>query len=281
MATRATKKKHETALVPWEAELAAQAQAAAEKEKPAGDFRPIKIQGGVMTVDDAPVPGNALRCVILAALPENKYFATAYVSGESRSPDCYAFGDMDATDPEETMKPHEEASDPQADACASCPMNAWGSAETGRGKACKNTRRLAVITEDAIEDAESIEGAEVRTLSIPVTSVKNWKAYVRNKLPEVKRPCYGVVTEISVHPDPKSQFKVAFRFVRLIEFDGDTYAAMKAKVAAAQKDLATPYPRNEEAAPKRGRGGGKVRLPQAGKKAAPKAEAAPKRKGRF
>ena len=34
-------------------------------------------------------------------------------------------------------------------------MNEFGSAERGKGKACANTRRLALITEDMLEDMES------------------------------------------------------------------------------------------------------------------------------
>lgn len=274
-----------TALVKWEEEMAQAAERGAAQEKPAGEFKAIKIQGGVLMVDDTPIPGNTLRGVVLTALPENKYFASNYVAGESSVPDCYAFGDLDSDDPEETMAPHAEATNPQHEGdCASCPLNQWGSADVGKGKACKNTRRLAIITEDALEDAESIEQAEVRTLSVPVTSVKHWKGYVRNKLPEIKRPSYGVVTVITVTPDPKTQFKVTFTLGGLIDFNGDTYAAMKAKVAAARKDIVAPYPQKTEEEPQpKGRGNGRVRLPQAGKgKTKPAAKAAPKKqRGKF
>jgi len=270
MATRKKADKNTTALVPWDAEMAEAAERGAAQEKPVGDFRAIKISGGVMTVDDVPVPGNTLRCVVLTALPENKYYASKFVAGEGSAPDCYAFGDLDADDPEESMAPHEAAANKQHDGdCAGCPMNQWGSADVGKGKACKNVRRLAVITEDSLEDADSIEAAEVRTLSVPVTSVKNWKAYVRNKLPEIKRPSYGVITTITVTPDPKTQFKVGFSLGGVIDFTADTYGAIKAKVAAARKDIVAPYPEKVEDAPpqQRGRGGGKVRLPQAPKTA--------------
>lgn len=271
MATKKTKTES-TAMVPWEAEMAAAAESGAAKEKPTGSFKAINVKGGIMTIDDAPVPGNSIEVVVLAGIHENQFFAGAYTPGATNTPVCYAFGDPESDDPEVGMAPHAEAPDKQHSECGTCPMNEWGSADVGRGKACKNVRRLALISVDSIDSADDIEQAEVRALKIPVTSVKNWGAYVRNKLPELRRPCYGVKTRISVTPDAKTQFKMSFTFAGLVDFDGDTYAAMKSKVAGATKDMLAPYPvKDADEAPK-GRGGGKVKLPQTTKAPAKKAK---------
>lgn len=256
MAKKTPAPKAETqAIQKWDEELAAYAEQQASTEQASG-YKSVSIQGGQLTVDDNPVEGNEMNVVVLAAIHENQYYAGAFVPGAPNLPVCYAFGDPSDGDPEDTMAPHEKCPDKQHDGyCADCPKNQWGSAETGKGKACKNVRKLAIITEDALD--EDLDEAEVRTLKVPVTSVKNWASYVRNKLLEVKRPCWGVVTKIKVVPDRKSQFKVTFGLESLIEFDGTLYPKLKSKVDAALKDLQAPYPEpseEEEPAPKpRGR----------------------------
>jgi hypothetical protein len=217
----------------------------------------------VLSVDGDPVKGNMLRLVVVGAVHENVYYPGRFDPDTPQAPTCYAFADSAADDPEASMKPHPEAEDPQADACAECENNIMGSADTGRGKACKNSRRLCVVTEDALESAEALKAAEVRLLKVPVTSVKGWAQYVRNTLGEdLGLPYYGVVTEVSCTPDPKTQYKVLFSLGEAIEFDAQLWGAMKAKTAEVAKLLVAPYPKNSDleasrAAKPQGRGAGK------------------------
>jgi len=265
MARKKATEKNTTALVPWEQEMAEAAARAASAEKPTGT-KSIGLRGGQMTIDDSPVEDNEISVVVLAAVHENQYFTGRYNPQVKQSPVCYAYSDPDAApeDAEDSMRPHPEAPDKQAEACKVCPMNEWGSAETGKGKACKNVRRLALILEESLEDAESLEEAEVRMLKVPVTSVKNWSAYVRNKLAAIGRPSYGVVTKVKVVPDEKNQFKVLFSFERTVEFDAELYEAMKAKVAAVEKDMRSAYPVHDELEEKP-KVRGKKPLPQVGR----------------
>jgi hypothetical protein len=127
----------------------------------------------------------------------------------------------------------------------------------GRGKACKNVRRLALVTSDALASAEDLKDTEVRVLKVPVMSVKGWALYVKNTLKEeLRRPYWGVVTTIKVVPDPKSQFRVVFTFKELIDFDDDLYEALEKKMAEIKPQITAPYVKMEaapEPAP-RGRG---------------------------
>lgn len=55
--------------------------------------------------------------------------------------------------------------------CASCPLNLWGSEHQrrgGRGKACKEMRRLLVIIDDRALPA---------VMSLPPTSIRGWDTY--------------------------------------------------------------------------------------------------------
>lgn len=262
-------KKPGTQVILWEEEMKAAAVKQAQGEKVFEGFKRINIQGGFMMIDGEAVPGNELDVVVLAAAPLNEYYSTAYNPAKPTVPDCYAYGDPTADDPEEGMAP-KDVEDQQAESCAECPLNVMGSADTGRGKACKNVRRLLVMPASDLEDgAEALKEAELRSLGVPVMSVKNWAKYVKDVLgEEVGRPYFGVVTTVSVKPDPKSQFKIHFAFKELINFDQKLWDAMKAKHNDALKAVVAPYPKQADLdaanaaaqnnAPARGKGGSKA-----------------------
>jgi len=233
-----------TALVPWEQEMKATAVAQAAKEKVFGSVKSVNVQGGVMMIDNEAVEGNEIRVIVLGSVFENQYYDGPYDPKNPTVPVCYAFGDPEAEDPEEAMAPvAEDVDDQQHSDCASCSLNVMGSATVGRGKACKNIRRLALITEDALESPEALAEAEVRQMKLPVMSVKYWSKYVRDKLAnELGRTSYGVITLIKVVPDPTSQWKILFQFEELVNFDADLWGAMKKKADEAVKGLITPYP---------------------------------------
>jgi hypothetical protein len=111
-----------------------------------------------------------------------------------------------------------------------------------RGKGCKNIRRLALIAEDGLED---IENAEIAFLKVPVTSVRYWSGHVQTLASQLKRPPFAVVTEISVVPDPKTQFAVKFRVAGQID-DPDVIQALIARHEAVADQIAFPYSKNAD-----------------------------------
>lgn len=249
MATKTSKTSKTTAVVPWEAEMAARAQKAAAAAKVQGLTKKIGTRGGILSVDDTPVDDNELRVIVVGVTPENQYYTSAYNPNQPTVPACYAFGDPAADNPEDGMAPHEEAEDKQGDdngLCANCWANKMGTADVGRGKACKNIYRVAVITEDALESPQDLKDAEVRMVNVPVMSVKNLTKYINQLNDDMQRPPEAVVTLLKVVPDAKSQFQIKFSFEEMINFDGDLWAAMKAKVAEVAKDLVAPYPKQAD-----------------------------------
>ncbi len=239
------------ALTVWEQKMADAADKGAKQERDVSGLKGISTRGGVLSVDEQPVPGNELDVVILVAVHENQYHDKPFDANNPSIPACYSFGDPDAEDPENGMKPHEESPDPQGDdngLCANCWANAMGSASVGRGKACKNVRRLGLITADALASPEDVNDTEVRVLKVPVMSVKGWALYVKNTLrEEMRRPCWGVVTTIKVVPDTKSQFRIAFTFKELIDFDDALFDAVEKKINATKPQLIAPYVQMEAA----------------------------------
>lgn len=252
-AAGAAKPSTSRALTVWEQKMAESAQKSAKAEKAVSGLKGISTRGGILSVDDQPVPGNEIDVVVLLAVHENQYHTKPFDPNTPQIPDCYSFGDPDADDPESGMAPHEEAEDRQGDdngLCANCWANAMGSAPQGRGKACKNVRRLALISADSLASAEDVLDTELRVLKVPVMSVKGWALYVRTTLnEELHRPYWGVVTTVKVVPDAKSQFRITFTFKELIDFDDALFEAIQKRITEVKPQLTAPYVKMEEAPP--------------------------------
>lgn len=206
-----------TAIVPWDERLAQEAEIAAGMEANSGGGQFFSFRGGMMSFNDAPVPGNQLAVVILDSVLENVFYEGAYDPDTPMPPTCFAFGRDEATiAPHQTVFDHEQA---QHDQCKGCPMNEWGTADKGRGKACRNTRRLGVIQAGEIDergqfkpftDPEHFEKAGVGYMKLPVTSVKGYATFVKQVAGALRRPPYGIFTKIRLIPDAKTQIKVLF-----------------------------------------------------------------------
>lgn len=241
-------KKTGKALVVWEKEFAELAKAGTAGIKSTeGTF--ISFRGGKMSVAGADVPDDELRGVIVGWAFHNTYYdpSEPYDPENPAVPGCYAYGED-----EDEMVPHDAATDKQADACAGCPMNEFGSAmkgkKQGKGKACKNTIKLAIIAEQDIDNAAK---AQVYFASIPPTSRKNILTYLTKSLRDgVKRPPWAVITKIARVPDDKDQFRVTFELGDLIE-DTSAFPALKALADKVRGELPTEYKAREQEAPAR------------------------------
>lgn len=241
-----------TNLVNYEEQLARDAEAYKQQEK-IGEGRAITTRNGIFRIgsgDDAlEVPGNQLCAVVLDAVWANVYYDARFDPDNALPPKCYAFGRNEAE-----MEAHLESmsadksyfmpqnprsvpinpADPNsamrfASPCNGCPQAEWGTADTGKGKACANRRKLALLPAgqftregrdwvlDLYDDPRHFQNADIYTLSLPVTSVRGWSKYVQWLSANHNRPPYGAVTRIWIEPDTKHQFHVEFEFVELVD----------------------------------------------------------------
>ena len=174
--------------VNYEAQLAAEAADIAKRiAAPSGDR--IKFKGNTALVTPDGMEGDTIEVVIVDFVSVNLYYDTAYDAGNPMSPACFAI----STEPK-LMAPSSNSPSKQADNCTVCPNNAFGSA--GKGKACKNTRLLAMIPTSALDspDAE----APIWIMSIPPTSLKSFDSYVSSLASKHKTVPIGVVTQITL-----------------------------------------------------------------------------------
>jgi hypothetical protein len=111
------------------------------------------VRGGerttMMNPKDPDSPATSIDVVLLKG---NKgvskvYYAKGYQEGtEDQKPDCYS---------NEGVKPEDNAKNPQSKQCSTCPHNQWGSKigdNGGKGKACQDSKRLAIAAAGLIND---------------------------------------------------------------------------------------------------------------------------------
>lgn len=183
------KKQQSTAMVKWDEELAKEARALAATEKVSGGRKYLTHSDGQLKYAGADVDGNELSVIVLGVIHENQYYDKPFKRGETQAPSCYAFGHD-----EDSMEPHANAVDKQSDNCADCPLMQWGSDAGGVGKACKQVRRMAMVS---TADLDDLDNAEVAYLKLPVTSVKHWAGYVNRTLDKLlQRPYWAVPTKL-------------------------------------------------------------------------------------
>lgn len=219
-------------LVPISQRWAAAAAVAVDEEPvEAGNF--ISLKGGIMTIGDEPLPGNQMYVVILDSYRERTFYEGRYNADVAAAPVCYAFArgdEMAEMGPHPSMQQHPAVFIPQADECAKCPHNEWGSNDQGKGKACQDRRRLILLPAGYAEpikgsrdfnvqlfdDPDHYAGADTATLKLPVTSGKEYSRYVAQLATVHGRPPHGVITRVYLEPHPQHQFHVRFELVDLI-----------------------------------------------------------------
>lgn len=214
MATRAKT----TAITKWDEELAKQAAIAASMENSTATGQFFSLKSGQLSFNDAPLPNNEMAVIILDSVLETVYYEGEYDPDSPQSPVAFAFGRD-----EKTMRWHETSHpDYAGKLCIESEVCQWGSAERGRGKAARETRRLAMIPAGTLDDRgkfkefpnpEHFQEAQIGYMKLPVTSVRGYAAFVKQVAGALKRPPFAIFTKVRVVPDANTQFKVVFEAI--------------------------------------------------------------------
>lgn len=191
--------------------LAEQAKQAAAAERPS--LSKISLKGGILSYGGAAVKDNRLDVIVLAATYRNTFYAGRYDPNNIKNPNCFALSETD-----KDMAPDAVVTDPVNATCDGCPNREWGSdLNGGRGKACKESRRLVLLPASVLTDPDpvnAIKTGELAILDLPVTSVKHYSNYVNILASSVGLPVWACVTEVLVKPNAKTQFEVNFRGIK-------------------------------------------------------------------
>ena len=228
-------KSDSTALTVFEDELAKLADAGVVAERSTAGTAFMSTKGGILTYRDVPVAGNSVEVVIIASPIERLFYADRYDPTKVTGPACFALAAIGTG-----MAPSATSPAIQNPTCMGCPKDEWGSAPNGgRGKACRETRRLLMISADSITTPESVATVEVAALRPPVTSLKGFATYLQTIATGMRRPLCGVVTKVGVVPDPKNQFRVEFQFVRALDDVGTIKALIERGARETENAIAS------------------------------------------
>lgn len=131
----------------------------------------IRTKGRVFTMPDGTTNPGPLTAVIVDFVAQNSFFEGAYNANAPKAPVCYAAGELDS------LRPSAGAPKPQHQGdCASCPKNQWGTATNGgKGKACKNQMKIAIIA----ADLATPDVGKLYTLNVSPTGIKIFSGFVR------------------------------------------------------------------------------------------------------
>lgn len=246
----------ENKLATYDEQLAALAREAVDQASKGGGGLPFfSIRGGSLTFGGDAIPGNEIAVVLVDSIYEHVYYPGRFDPEERQGPTCFAFG----RDPG-VMAPHEDAEDAQSTACRGCPMDEFGSAEYGKGKACKNRLRVAVLSVGSFDrdgnfepsSAEDVASGEVAYLNVPVTSTKAYDKYIKGLVKVHGLAPQAAATAVRVSPDPRNQVRVEFEL--LDRLPNDVVGAVLSKLALVREEIETPYqaPSGDPAEPARG-----------------------------
>ena len=144
-----------------------------------GDSNTLITQPG-----DNEAPASSIEVVILNGNPGTAkvWYNAGYSEGSDTKPNCYS---------NDGVKPAADAAEPQSSSCATCAKNVWGSriSETGaKGRECGDSKRLAVATLNAVEDAMLVR--------IPAGSLKTFNEYLKFLATRGVENYQAVVTKI-------------------------------------------------------------------------------------
>jgi len=225
-----------------QAQLKAQAEALNGKVAPASGITIQVSQSKEFKLPDG-TKADELDVVILDFVSSNVFYEGEYDKDNISPPACFAIGENPLA-----LVPSDNSPLKQANECKGCPMNEFGS--SGKGKACKNTRVLAVMP------AEANDETPIWLLKVSPTAIKAFDSYVRSVAATFQMPPVAVVTKVSFdensdYPslrfgDPQPNENLAVHFARqeeaktLLQTEPDVsqYGAAQEKKAPPRRPAA-------------------------------------------
>lgn len=251
-------------LMSYKDRMAALVATTKKAESPSGGY--ISLKQGRMKVGDVPMPNDMIRAIVVEYRKDNEFYPKAYVQGESQFPTCHAVvRPHEVLSPWRKPRPGEDTSKLKSDkatglvadcekpeveagrGCDSCRMLEWKSASlienyrgSGKGKACRESRRLHVLAADQCTTPGDVEKAPFMTLIPPPTSLDNFKRFANEVTEVLDTPIFGAVVEIAVKPHDDFQFMVHYKIIEQINDEGILLALLNRHEQMAQKQMSLP-----------------------------------------
>lgn len=146
----------------------------------------IKTKGKLFTLPSGQSHPGPMSVVVLDYTAYNEFYPGVYNAKNPVKPVCVALNKVI-----DELTPSPESTVIQGAECDTCPKGQWGSAATGKGKACKNQWKLLLTAEDFNLETEPL------TLYVSPSGMKHWTKYVRDLGQIHQMLPVQVLTEIS------------------------------------------------------------------------------------
>jgi hypothetical protein len=165
------------------------AQTQGEEETSSIPF--LSVKGKKFTLGEEKL-GNIINVVILADIFDHAYYDRPYDPDVISPPACFAINTSNSD-----LAPSNTSPTPQAENCNVCPMNEFGSSQNGKGKACRNGRRLLIAaTTNGVPDLNNLA-----IINLAPTSLKAYARYAKGLATVKKLPIWAVITTLSFDDD--------------------------------------------------------------------------------
>jgi hypothetical protein len=209
--------------------IAAAAQTQGDAE--ASSIAIISLKNKRFTIGDTKL-GTSLDVIILADAYDHAYYDKPYNPDVISPPACFAINTIHANlapEPDKWFVP-----EPQAEKCQGCPQNEFETARQGKGKACRNGRRLLVAA--VINGVANLK--DLALINIPPSSLKSFSRYVKQVATGKKLPLWAVVTNFEFDDEQSYPFLIP-TFVGLAS-PNDVHEIAKS-LPDFEKTILTPY----------------------------------------
>lgn len=210
-------------------------------------FPRISTKSEMFTIGED-ILDDPLNLIVVADAHVNIWYPEAYDPDHPSPPGCFAVAptlELDAAGKavpgtgESALHAHESSPQRQGGAndhdCATCALNMWGSAEKGKGKACGNTRLLAVVNAGDPSLKDPTLEPKVALLGLSPTALGGWGKFVNGLAKIEKRPPWGAIIKFTFdkkNPDERKRKAVIAAGYQLI-----TDPSMASKILATRKSV--------------------------------------------
>ena len=186
---------------------------------PGGDKIQV-TQSKLFKLPDGRESPGPLSAIIVDFVSANYFYPNAYQRDNFTPATCYAIGMEPAG-----LAPFDSVPKKESEACAGCWANQYKSdLNGGNGKACQNTRLLALL--DPTGDMDT----PLMILKVSATGIRNFDGYVASVIRAFGKPVRSVVTTIGFNP--------AVEYPSLVFTDPQPVAPELLAIAQARKQEA-------------------------------------------
>lgn len=127
----------------------------------------ISTLGKTFTLPDGRSNPGPLNLIVLDWRVSHEYYTGIYDPSKPAIPTCWAKGLTLDIGPDPTV-----VEKPKSESCVTCQYNQFGSGPTGKNKACKESRILAVVPPDFTADVMPL------TLEVSPTAIRSFDGWV-------------------------------------------------------------------------------------------------------